>query len=81
MVQELFREGDQYAADELNTIGGGFGAGEDLLIDSCLETAETTVAEVEVPADTIIEDASNIRNEADEDEDASFGSLSSGGLY
>ena len=81
VVQELFREGDQYAADELNTIGGGFGAGEDLLIDSCLETAETTVAEVEVPADTIIEDASNIRNEADEDEDASFGSLSSGGLY
>ncbi len=79
VVEELFREGDEHAADELNKIGGGFGVGEDLLAGDCIENVQT-IADALPDEETEMTTASE-ETDTTRENNASFGSLSSGGLY
>ncbi len=79
VVEELFREGDEYAADELNKVGGGFGVGEDLLVGDCIESVQT-VADA-LPGAVVGETTTVEETDSTSEDNASFGSLSSGGLY
>ena len=72
VISELFRVGEEPDPGEMNVIGGGFAEGEDLLMISQRD------AEPESGSDDPEPDSDGAGQEK---ENASFGSLTSGGLY
>ncbi len=74
VISELFRLGEEPDPGEMNVIGGGFAEGEDLLMISQRDSEPDPESDGPAPEPDPVE-ASQAR------ENASFGSLTSGGLY